>query len=340
MEYVKLGRTELSVSRTSFGVLPLQRVDMSTAAKILRKAYDNAINFYDTARNYTDSEEKIGHALASVRKDIVIATKTKATTVEAMQKDMDTSLNNLKTDYVDIYQFHDPKEVPLPGSPLYEQMLKFKKEGKVRFIGFTSHSLDRAIQATESGAYDTMQFPFSALSAERDHTIVEVCKQHNVGFIAMKAMAGGLIRHVAANFSYIRRFENVVPIWGIQREEELDEFLALENNPPVFDTKLEEQTQLDRQELSDKFCRGCGYCEPCPVGIPLNMACRMDLFLTRGPWPRMITPEWQQDMRKILDCTNCKACAPRCPYNLVPYEILKYQYEFYENFVREKEKKD
>lgn len=333
MEYVELGRTGLKVSRTSFGALPIQRINFEEAKALLMKAYENGVNFFDTARAYSDSEEKIGYALSHVREKIIIATKTASGNTKAIRNDLEKSLQALKTDYIDLYQFHTPKE--LPSEELYEQMLQFKKEGKIRFIGLTNHSMKVVEEAVESGLYDTIQFPFSSLSDERDVNLVRTCKERNIGFIAMKAMSGGLIQNVPANFGGIRQFENVVPIWGIQKESELDEFIALENNPPTYNEELQKTIQKEKEALGGKFCRGCGYCKPCPVDIPLDFACRMDLLLRRAVTKNFVTEEWQEIMGRIEKCTMCKACAKRCPYGLVPYDIIKEQLSYYKKTVEE-----
>jgi aryl-alcohol dehydrogenase-like predicted oxidoreductase len=179
METVVLGRTGIKVNKNGFGALPIQRISKEEAAHLLRKAYDYGINFYDTARSYSDSEEKVGYALSDIRKDIYIATKTAATTVEVFWEHLETSLHNLKTEYIDIYQFHNPPFCPKPndGTGLYEAMLEAKEQGKIRHIGITNHRLSVAKEAVESGLYDTLQFPFSYLSGKQEEELVALCKE-------------------------------------------------------------------------------------------------------------------------------------------------------------------
>ena len=331
MDYTVLGNTGLRVSRTAFGSLPIQRCSEEDATKILRHAFDSGINFFDTARGYTSSEEKIGRALGDVRKEIVIATKSHAGDVQALKKDLETSLRMLKTDYVDLYQAHNR----VPGDEIVEAMNGFVKEGKIRHFGITLHAIEKAHEAIDSGLYETLQFPFSCLSLDEDIALVNHCKDAGMGFIAMKAMSGGLIQNVAANFAFMRTFDHVVPIWGIQRMSELDEFLTLEENPPVFDEANQRAVLKEKEALGGRFCRGCGYCLPCPADINLWNACRMDLFLKRGHYPSLITKEWQTEMAKINNCTGCRTCATRCPYHLKPYELIKDQLAFYTKFVEE-----
>ena len=252
MEKVTLGRTGITVNRNGFGALPIQRVTGEDAITILRKAYDQGIRFFDSARWYSDSEEKLGNALSDVRKDIYIATKTGSTTVEGFWKDLETSLNNLKTDYIDIYQFHNPSFCPKPGdgTGLYEAMLEARAQGKIHFIGLTNHRLPVAIEACESGLYDTIQFPFSYLADQKDIDLVNRCKENNIGFICMKALSGGLINRSDAAYAYLAQFDNVLPIWGIQKESELDEFISYQTKAPELTQEIQDLIAHDRKELA------------------------------------------------------------------------------------------
>ncbi len=335
MEKVRLGRTELMVSRTSFGVLPLQRVEREEAARILRRAHEAGINFFDTARGYTDSEEKIGYALADVREDILIASKSGAITREGIEEQLATTLRNLKTDYVDILQLHNPRALPDPHDPnsSYAALVDAKKAGKVRFIGITNHSREVADQAVETDLYDTLQFPLCMISDEQDLALARKAAARDMGVIAMKALSGGLITQARAAFAFLRREPHIVPIWGIQRMEELEEFLALEADPPALDEALWRVIEADRESLSGQFCRGCGYCLPCPADIPIPMAARMHLLLRRMPFESFLKPDWQQRMARIDQCTECGQCAARCPYGLHPSALLKLAKGEYDAFL-------
>ena len=203
MKTVVLGSTGIVANKNGFGALPIQRVSPEYAGKLLRKAYEAGVNFFDTARSYSDSEEKMGLALADVRAKIHIATKTPSTTVEGFWKDLETSLRLLKTDYIDVYQFHNPAFCPKPGDStgLYEAMLEAKAQGKIRHIGITNHRLGVATEAVESGLYETLQFPFCYLATEKDLALVRLCKEKNMGFISMKGLSGGLITNSAAAYA-------------------------------------------------------------------------------------------------------------------------------------------
>ncbi|OUP83121.1 aldo/keto reductase [Lachnoclostridium sp. An169] len=337
MDKVVLGRTGIEVNKNGFGALPIQRISKADAVYLLQKAFYNGINYFDTARAYTDSEEKIGAAFEYTREKIIISTKTAAQDAAGFWKDLETSLKTMKTDYIDIYQFHNPAFCPKPGdeSGLYDAMLKAKEEGKIRHIGITNHRIAVAKEAIESGLYETLQFPFSYLAADADLEIVKACKDADMGFIAMKALSGGLIHNSAAAYAYLAQpeFSNVAPIWGVQRESELDEFLSYQDNPPVRDSALNEEIARDRKELSGDFCRGCGYCMPCPAGIEINNCARMSLLLRRAPQAGWLSEEWQEKMKKIEGCLHCNQCMKKCPYGLNTPALLEKNYEDYKTFL-------
>jgi uncharacterized protein len=335
MEKIRLGRTNLMVSKSGFGALPIQRISFEDAKTILQKAYDSGINFFDTARMYTDSEEKIGYALSEVRKNIILATKSKATDKKGVLQDLEISLRNLKTDHVDLLQLHNPKDIPNPADPesSYAGLLEARQKGKVRFIGLTNHSISTAIQAAESELFDTIQFPLNSLSADGDLKLIDVCKRQDLGVIAMKGLSGGLITKASSTFAFLRQFDNVVPIWGIQRMSELEEFIALEKNPPALDEPMWKVIQKDRAELAGNFCRGCGYCLPCPAGIEIPTQARISLFLARAPYQPFLEDSFKAKMDLIDRCIGCGHCKDNCPYKLDTPSLLKREqkkyYEFY-----------
>ena len=334
MRKIKLGRTNLEVSAVSFGALPIQRISKEESASLLRLAYERGVNFFDTANYYTDSEEKIGLALADVRENIIISTKTMQTNVEGFWRELDESLRLLKTDYIDIYQFHNPSFCPKPsdGTGLYEAMLEAKRQGKIRHIGITNHRLAVAEEAVRSGLYETLQFPFSYLASEKEEALVRLCEEMDVGFICMKALAGGLITRSDAAYAFLADYP-VAPIWGIQRESELDEFLYYNDHPPVMTNKLFAYIDSEREELAGDFCRGCGYCMPCPVGIQINNCARMSLMIRRAPVEAQLSKASQEMMKRIEDCIECGKCRSLCPYGLDTPNLLKKNYEDYKTFL-------
>lgn len=339
MVQVTLGKIGITVEKNSFGALPIQRISKEEAVKLLRKAYEHGVTFFDTARFYTDSEEKVGEAFKGMREKIYIATKTGATTAEAFWKDLNTSLHNLQTDYIDIYQFHNPAFCPKPGdgTGLYEAMLEAKEKGMIRHIGITNHRLSVAKEAIESGLYETLQFPFCYLATEKDLEIVDACKEAGMGFIAMKALSGGLITNSAAAYAFLAQYNHVLPIWGVQREAELDEFLSYIENPPAMTEDIKAVIAKDRTELLGEFCRGCGYCMPCPVGIEINNSARMSLMIRRAPSAAQLTPEWQEKMLLIEKCLHCNQCSAKCPYGLDTPALLQKNLQDYKEILDGKE---
>ena len=331
VKQITLGTTGITTPQNAFGALPVQRCDEETASHLLRRAYEGGMTFFDTARAYTDSEEKIGRALSDVRDRIYIATKSGAKDPEALKKDLDMSLTNLRTDHVDIYQLHCAPQCfkPGDGTGMYECMEDFKRQGMIRHIGITAHKIGVAEEAIESGLYETLQYPFSYLSIPRERDLADKCKDKNMGLIAMKGLAGGLINNSAAAFAYIAGFDNVLPIWGIQREHELDEWLSYMDEPAVMTPELEEVIRKDRAELDGEFCRSCGYCMPCPQGITINQCARMSLMLRRAPSAAWLNEYWQNEMKKIETCLECGKCKSKCPYELNTPELLKKNYEDY-----------
>ena len=339
MAEVTLGKTGITVNKNGFGALPIQRISKKDAVKLLRRAYDGGIRFFDTARAYTDSEEKVGAAFSGMRDKVYLATKTAAENADQFWKDLETSLTMLNTDYIDLYQFHNPAFCPKPedGTGLYEAMLKARDQGKIRHIGITNHRLGVADEILESGLYETLQFPFCYLATEQDLRIVEKCREKGMGFLAMKALSGGLINNSAAAYGYLAQFEHVLPIWGVQRETELDEFLEYVVCPPQLDEEMRALIEKDRKELAGNFCRGCGYCMPCPAGIEINTCARMSLLIRRAPSAAQLTEQAQAMMKKIEGCLHCGACMKKCPYGLDTPRLLEENYRDYKEILAGKE---
>ena len=335
MQYVNFGTTGLQISRLGFGGIPIQRIDQPGTRELLIAAHKAGINYIDTARAYTVSEAWIGQSLeeAGLRDDFILATKCRALTKADMEAEIATSLKNLRTDHIDLYQFHNPAFCPKPGdgSGLYEAALEAKEKGMIRHIGITNHRLSVAREAIESGLYETLQFPFCYLATDREKALVQGCKEKNIGFIAMKALSGGLITNSAAAYAFEDQYDNVLPIWGVQREKELDEFLSYIACPPAMTDEIKTIIEKDQKELSGNFCRGCGYCMPCPAGIEINTCARMSLLLRRSPSANQLTERGQAMMKKIEGCLHCGACMKKCPYGLNTPKLLEENYEDYKN---------
>lgn len=338
MQNITLGTTGITVPQNGFGALPIQRDPEEVAVGLLRKAYDGGMRYFDTARAYSDSEHKIGVAFGrpgglfeTDRDKIYIATKTHAKTPEGFWEDLETSLKEMNCGYIDVYQFHqmDVCWKPGDGSGMYECMIEAKKQGKIRHIGATTHKIGVANDVADSGLYETLQYPFSYLATDQELKLYDKLKKNNMGFICMKGLAGGLINHSDAAMAFMTQFDNALPIWGIQREKELDEWLSYMDKTPVMTTEIAGYIRKEKKELSGNFCRGCGYCMPCTVGITINQCNRMSLMLRRAPSKSWLTPYWQKEMAKIDDCVNCRICTTRCPYELDIPNLLKENLEDY-----------
>lgn len=335
MKNITLGKTGITTPQNGFGALPVQRVEKQAAVRLLRRAYDGGFRFFDTARAYSDSEEKLGEAFDGMRDKIYIASKTQAKTADKFWDDLHTSLRNLRTDHLDIYQLHCVERCYRPGdeSGLYEALCEAKQQGKILHIGITAHRIGVAEEIAGSGLYETLQFPFNYLSTDRDVALVKKCAKNDVGFIAMKGLSGGLLNNYRACMAFMAQYDNVLPIWGIQREEELDQWLSCFDSTPVMDKKLQAIIDKDRAELLGEFCRGCGYCMPCTVGIQINQCARMSPMIRRSPSAQFLGEFWQTEMNKIDSCINCRACLSRCPYELDIPALLRRNLEDYRNIL-------
>ena len=334
MKTIPLGSTGLTVTKTATGCLPVQRCDMDYGVKLILAAYEGGIRYFDTANAYTDSEEKLGLALEDVRDQVVISTKSQARDRAGVLAHIENSLKMLRTDHIDLFQFHNVPEMPDPNDPdgAFAGALEAKSRGWIDHIGVTTHRVGVAEACIESGLFETLQFPFSYISSERDLALAGKCREKGMGYIAMKGLAGGLLSNPRACHAFMKGYDNVVPIWGIQKLEELEQWLAVAEEDPDMDEELAAFIKKERQELSGTFCRSCGYCMPCPVGIEIRNCARMNMLLRRSPWQQYRTPEWQAKMNKIEDCLGCRRCASRCPYQLDTPNLLKYMLKDYREF--------
>ena len=332
MNTIRLGRSELMVTKTAFGALPIQRISTAEAVKLVRRAYEGGINYFDTANMYTDSEEKLGLALKDVREKVIISTKSAATGKQGAMAHIEHSLRHLG--YIDLFQFHNPAVLPDISDPngAFAAALEMKEKGYIRHIGITNHRHHIAKAAIESGNFETLQFPFCYLATDVDLELVELCKQADMGFIAMKGLSGGLLNNAAACHAFMQQYENVVPIWGVQRMEELEQWLSLAETSGAMTEELKAVIEKDRKELAGSFCRGCGYCMPCPAGIEINNSARMNMLLRRAPYRPYLTDEWYEKMHRIENCIHCDSCKSRCPYGLDTPALLQYMLKDYDEF--------
>lgn len=334
MQQYTLGKTGITVPKNAFGALPIQRVSTEEAVKLCRRAYDGGMRFFDTARAYTDSEVKVGEAFDGMRDQVVIASKTGAGTPERFWKELETTLGNLRTDHLDIYQLHCVKQCYRPGdgTGMYECLEEAKKQGKILHIGITTHRIGVAEEIVESGLYETLQYPFSYLATDRDLALVKKTAEAGMGFIAMKGLSGGMLTNAAACMAFMNGYP-VLPIWGIQRESELEEWLAFFEKDAVMTDELRGVIEKDRAELLGDFCRGCGYCAPCTADIEISNCARMSQMIRRAPSAAWLSDHWQAEMAKIVNCVECGLCMTRCPYELKIPALLRKNYQDYQEIL-------
>lgn len=337
METMELGKTGLVISRMGFGALPVQRCSTEDGVRLIRRAYENGVTFFDTANAYTDSETKLGLALSDVRSRVVIATKSAGKDYAEVTSHIQNSLRALKTDYIDLFQFHNPAAMPTPdgGDGRYAAALDAKKKGYIRHIGISEHRIRLAFDCVKSGLFETLQYPFSYIAADQDIELVNTCLQAGMGYIAMKGLAGGMLQNAEACWTFMRQFPGVVPIWGIQHEWELDQWLELEKRQPPLSPALRTFIEKEKKELAGDFCRSCGYCLPCPAGIDIPQSGRMAMLLRRSPYRPYMSDEWHEKMHRIDHCLGCGACKSRCPYGLDTPNLLKTMLADYDKFYAE-----
>lgn len=327
MEYRILGKTGLKISRMGFGGIPIQRIDAEGTKKLIHALHDAGVNYIDTARAYTVSEEYLGYALEGIRKDFVLATKSAAKTKEAMAADIDTSLKNLRTDYIDLYQVHNPSpggldEIVGPGGAL-EALQEAKAAGKIGHIGITLHPVELFERAVKLDWVETIMFPYNLVETQAEALIAE-CAEKNIGFIAMKPLAGGAIDDATLALRFIAANDAVsVVIPGMATVEEAKQNLAAVSDDKPLRADETEKIQTIRDSLGTQFCRRCNYCAPCSVGIPISVQ-----FLLEGYYSRYGLQDWAQTRYDKLDkhasdCIECGQCEPRCPYNLPIRDMLK-----------------
>ncbi len=334
MKEIVLGKTGIRTPQNAFGALPIQRISTEDAVRLLRRAYDGGMTFFDTARAYSDSEIKVGKAFEGMRDKVFIASKTMAKTPEKLWEDLDTTLTNLRTDYLDIYQLHCVPQCYRPGdgTGMYEALQEAKAQGKIRHIGITAHLIGVAEDIVKSGLYETLQFPFCYLATDRDIALVKSTVDADMGFIAMKGLSGGLLTNADACMAFMSEYE-VLPIWGVQREEELDQWLSFFQRDISMTPEIRAFIEEDRKSLMGDFCRGCGYCMPCAAGIQINNCARMSQLIRRAPSANFLSEEWQGLMAKIEGCIDCGVCKTRCPYGLDIPNLLRKNYADYKDIV-------
>jgi predicted aldo/keto reductase-like oxidoreductase len=321
MRSVMLGKTGLEVSRVGMGGIPLQRPPVEEAVRVVHRALDLGVTFFDTAAGYGESEARLGRALVGRRASVVIATKSGRRTDEEAAAEIERSLQRLKTDYIDIWQFHNIADAEtytqvLGSGGAMEAAQKALQTGKIRHIGLSSHNLHTAIEAVKSGLFETVQFPFNYVTREPIDELIPLAAERGVGFIGMKPFAGGMLGRADLSIKYVLQFDSVIPDPGIETVEEIEEIVGLvESGDWALSPAELEEIEARRDELGTQFCRQCGYCQPCPQGIQISMAMITEAMWKL--WPRETFMEWMGGVIETArTCLRCGECESRCPYQL------------------------
>ena len=319
------------VSRLGFGGIPIQRLSEDDAIAVVKKCLDLGITFLDTANLYTTSEERIGKAIAGRREGLVLATKSASRKREGVEKHLNLSLARLNVKYIDLYQFHGVSDkasldmVLAPGGPI-TVVEKARDEGLVKHIGITSHQIDVAKEAVKSGRFETILFPFNFVTAEAADELIPLAKKHDVGFIVMKPLSGGMIDNAKIAFKYLFQFPDILTIVGIEKAQEIEEIVGILEGPRTITPAEKKEMQKLKEELGTKFCHRCDYCQPCTEGIIISTVMTFPSMIRRLPPEQLFTGMWSgywnQIVEKAEGCTECGECEERCPYHLPIRELL------------------
>ncbi len=338
MKQVRLGRTGLAVSEVGFGGIPIINLGMEEAVSLLRHCFELGITFFDTANMYGDSEKKIGAALESVRDRVVLATKTLKRGAKGAGKHLDLSLRNLNTGVIDLYQLHQVanrdtlEQVMAPGGA-YEALDRARSDGKIRFIGLSSHNTRIAIEACRTGRFDTIQIPFNFIEQEPAEELFRAAGEMDMGIIGMKPLAGGVLDKAELCFRFLQQYPMVVPIPGMRAKEEADEIAGLYESLQAPTGQQQEEMEKIRSELGTTFCRRCEYCKPCEQGIDIPTVLGMRSYVKRLQ-REMIIGLADAQMKKVENCIECGECIERCPYELPIPELLRESLALYRKEVK------
>jgi len=345
MEKIRLGRTEMMISKLGFGGIPIQRLSEDGAVAIIKRCLELGISFLDTANAYTTSEERIGKAIKGrKREEIIIATKSGSRSREDLEKHLKLSLEHLGTDYIDLYQFHNVTDsnsldrILAPDGPM-AAVEEAKQAGVIRHIGVTSHSLDMAKELVKSDRFETIMFPFNFVANEPADELLPLCREHDVGFIAMKPLEGGMLDNITIAFKYLFQFPDIVSIPGIEKIPEIEEIAQVLMGPREMTEAEQREMQRLRDELGTRFCRRCDYCQPCTEEIAISTVMRFNSFFKRMP-PESVFSGWLADgMERAANCTECGDCEERCPYHLPIREMIAEQVQWFQEAKKEYEQR-
>jgi uncharacterized protein len=342
METLKLGRTNMMVTRVGFGGIPIQRLSEDAAVGIVKRCLDLGINFFDTANGYSTSEERIGKAIKGRRDKVILATKSGSKNPEEFEKHLQLSLTRLDVDHIDLYQFHgvnDNKSLDKIMEPygVLAVAEEAKKKDLIRHIGITCHQIDVAKKAVETDLFETLMFPFNFITSEAADVLLPVCRKHNVGFICMKPLAGGMIDKADICFKFLFQFPDVVSIPGIEKISEIEEIVNILETAPHMTPADKKEMKRIKDELGPRFCHRCDYCQPCTNGIPISMVMTAKSFYKRLPPERFYSPMVIPAMEKAAKCSQCGECETRCPYHLPIRDMIAEQVAWFQDLMKKRE---
>ena len=338
-----LGKTGLEVKVLGFGGIPIQRVSEEEAIEVVRRCYELGINYYDTARAYTVSEERIGKALEDVRENVFLATKSGRRDGESLLRELETSLANLRTDWIDVYQLHNVsspeawEKIKAPGGAL-NALYEAREEGKIRHIGITSHDPAFLTEILREHAFETIMIPYNYLTVKPEEELLPLCHEMNVGTIIMKPFGGGAFSNANTALKYVLANKHVdIAIPGMMATQEVEENHSVALGPPELSQWERDLIEKDRAELGEQFCRACNYCQPCPQGVPISFVLRAESqFLKRMGWRPGTEERIAESIQKAAACVECGECEERCPYHLPIRELLKARSKSLERILDEK----
>jgi len=338
MKTIRLGKTGLEVSRVGFGGIPIQRLTEAEAVRVVQRCLDLGVTFLDTANGYSTSEERIGKAIAGRREQVIIATKTAARDRATAQEHLELSLKRLNVETIDLWQLHNVstfeayEQVLGPGGAM-EAAQWALEDGKVRHVGMTGHSMDVALKAVPSGHFETIQFPFNFVTSEPAERLVPLAQKHDVGFIAMKPLGGGLLSDANLCIKYLLQFDNVVPDPGIEKVEEIEEIAAIVAGSWELTPQEWQEIERIRAEVGVHFCHRCDYCQPCQQGVHISTIMNLRSVWKRLPAESLVTGWIAEGMESARNCIECGECEEKCPYHLPIREMIEENVAFYERVV-------
>ncbi len=340
METMTLGRNGLQISRVGFGAIPIQRLGDEDAIAVIRRCLELGVTYLDTANAYSTSEGRIGRALEGWNGHVVLSTKTQSRTADGVAAHLAQSLQMMKVDSIDLYQFHnvstfdDLEKVLVTGGP-YDVVQEALRDGRVKHVGITSHQIDVAKESVKTGRFETIMYPLNFIVHEPGEELLALAEQHAVGFIAMKPFAGGMIDNAPLAIKYLLQYPNVAAIPGIERLAEIEEIVRITESP--WELTADEKAEIERlrRETSHRFCRRCDYCQPCTSGIPISVVLAFPTMVRRMPRETVVTGWIADALDKAIACTSCGECEERCPYQLPIREMLSENVDNYRQLKEE-----